>query len=106
MNAPLVQSGLYAGTALVLTPPLLDVMAMRASHLAHGHTVAADQARFAVAGPVLARSARDYVCDGIDLLQRGSAERARARTKLVRAAALILAELERLDAETDAEDFL
>lgn len=91
---------LPAGT---VTPALLDIVALRASHFAQGHTVQAD-----LQGKrpgQLAKWGREYLVDAIDLLDRGPRERARARVKLARAAALILAELDRLDAQDDAEAF-
>ena len=89
--------------AEAVTPGLLDVVALRASHFAHGHTVQADleQRR---AGQI-AKAGRSYLTDAIDLLDRGPAERARARIKITRAAALLLAELDRLDAQ-DARETL
>lgn len=91
---------LPAGT---VTPGLLDVVALRSSHFAKGHTIQAD-----LQGKrpgQLAKWGREYLVDAIDLLDRGPRERARARVKLARAAALLLAELDRLDAQDDAEAF-
>lgn len=84
-----------------LTPAALDVLALRASHFAYGHTIAADLAGRRPG--MLARRAEEYMRDALDLLSRGPAERARARIKLARAAALTLAELDRLDAQDSAE---
>lgn len=88
---------------VAVTPGLLDIIALRASHFAHGHTIDADLARKRPGQ--LAKWGREYVVDAIDLLDRGHAERPRARLKLARAAALILAELDRLDAEDSHEAF-
>ena len=91
---------LPAGT---VTPGLLDIVAPRASHFAKGHMV---QAGLQGKRPgQLAKWGREYLVDAVDLLDRGHRERARARVKLARAAALPLAELDRLDAQDDAEAF-
>lgn len=82
--------------AAAVTPGLLDVVALRASHFAHGHTVEADLRR---QPGVLARAGRTHAVDAIDELARGPARRASARKHLARAAALLLAELDRLDAQ-------
>lgn len=87
--------------AATVTPGLLDIVALRASHFAHGHTVEADLS--AKRPGQLAKWGRDYLIDALDLLQRGDAERPRARAKLARAAALLLAELDRLDAQDSVE---
>ena len=83
-----------------LSPGMLDALAMRHSHFAHGHTVEADLDR---RPGHLAEAAHAYVADARDLLRRGPGQRAHARIKLVRAIALLLAELDRLDLETDRE---
>jgi len=83
------------------TPGLLDIIALRASHFAHGHTIEGDLERRDPG--VLAKAGRTYVAEAIDLLARGPGQRASARIKLTRAAALLLAELDRLDAEDTRE---
>lgn len=89
--------------AETVTPGLLDIVALRASHFAHGHTIQADLEN---RGPgQIAKAGRSYLTDAIDLLDRGPAERARARIKITRAAALLLAELDRIDAQ-DARETL
>lgn len=87
--------------AETVTPGLLDIVALRASHFAYGHTIEADLAGRRPG--MLARRAEEYMRDALDLLARGPAERPRARVKLARAAALALAELDRLDAQDRAE---
>ncbi len=90
---------LPAGT---VTPGLLDIVALRASHFAHGHTVEADLIR----DPGhLAKAGRTHAVDAIDELNRGPARRVSARKHLIRAAALLLAELDRLDAQDSREAF-
>jgi len=86
----------HALPAETVTAGLLDIVALRASHFSRGHTVQADLAR---RPGMLARWAEEYLRDAMDLLARGHAERPRARVKLARAAALVLAELDRLDAQ-------
>jgi len=89
---------LPAGT---VTPALLDIVALRASHFAHGHTVEADLMRDA---GHLAKAGRTNLVDAIDELNRGPGRRPQARKSLARAAALILAELDRLDAQDSREN--
>jgi len=84
-----------------LSPGMLDVLAMRHSHFHHGHSVEADLSR---EPGRLTDAGRAYVRDACDLLRRGAGQRANARIKLVRAMALLMAELDRLDLETDREN--
>lgn len=69
------------------------ILAKRAEHHARGYTPAHDAA---LPRAYLANESRRYIAEGLDLIQRGRPD-AQVRVKLLNAAALLVAALERLE---------
>ncbi|QQN75024.1 hypothetical protein [Croceicoccus sp. YJ47] len=84
-----------------------DAMAERHRQIVEfGHTPETDRSEYHRDGrgrTHLARTARTYAHDALDLMQRGPAHHERARQKAVRAAAACLALIDLIDALTEGE---